>query len=83
MISKSSHTRLLEKANTVLDKIRPHLIADGGNVEVVRLEDDILYVRLTGNCAHCDISSLTMKAGVEQVIKMEISEIKEVKNVDL
>jgi Fe-S cluster biogenesis protein NfuA len=67
---------ILKKADEVLNKIRPHLKVDGGDIEVVSISDDyILKVKMLGNCGKCDMSILTLKAGVEQVIQQEIPEI--------
>jgi Fe-S cluster biogenesis protein NfuA len=67
-----------EKVEKVLDKVRPSLMADGGNVELVDVEDGIVKVRLTGACGGCPMSQMTLKMGIERVIKQEIPEIQEV-----
>jgi len=67
-----------EKVEAVLDKIRPSLIADGGNVELIDVSDGVVKVKLTGACMGCPMSTLTLKMGIEQVLKQEIPEIKEV-----
>ena len=67
-----------EKVEKVLDKVRPSLMADGGNVELVDVEDGVVKVRLTGACGGCPKSQMTLKIGIERVIKQEIPEIKEV-----
>lgn len=67
-----------EKVDKVLDKIRPSLIADGGNVELVDVEDGVVKVRLTGACGGCPMSQMTLKMGIERLLKQEIPEIKEV-----
>ncbi|HLT05911.1 MAG TPA: NifU family protein [Cyclobacteriaceae bacterium] len=62
-----------------LDNIRPYLEADGGNVRVIDLTDDmILKLELLGNCGSCPMSTMTLKAGVEEAIKKVIPEIKKV-----
>jgi len=70
-----------EKVEKVLDKIRPSLMADGGNVELVDVEDGIVKVRLTGACGGCPMSQMTLKMGIERLIKQELPEIKEVESV--
>ena len=70
-----------EKIEKALDKVRPSLMADGGNVELVDVEDGIVKVRLTGACGGCPMSQMTLKMGIERVLKQEIPEIKEVKSV--
>jgi len=67
-----------EKVEKVLDKIRPSLMADGGNVELVDVEDGKVKVRLTGACSGCPMSQMTLKMGIERLLKQEIPEIKEV-----
>jgi len=67
-----------EKVEGVLDKIRPSLIRDGGNVELVEVSDGTVKVRLTGACAGCPMSTMTLKMGIEQMLKQEIPEVKEV-----
>ena len=62
-----------------LDNIRPYLEADGGNVRVIDLTDDmVLKLELLGNCGSCPMSTMTLKAGVEEAIKKVIPEIKKV-----
>ncbi len=70
-----------EKVEKALDKIRPALIADGGNVELVDVEDGVVKVRLTGACGGCPMSQMTLKMGIERVLKQEIPEIKGVESV--
>ncbi len=72
-----------EKVEEVLDKIRPMLVADGGNVELVNINDGTVEVRLTGACGGCPMSTMTLKMGIEQMLKQEIPEIKEVVAVSL
>ena len=67
-----------EKVEEVLNKIRPQLEADGGNVELVDVSDGTVKVSLTGACAGCPMSTLTLKMGIEKLLKQEIPEIKEV-----
>ena len=67
-----------EKVEEVLDKIRPALVADGGNVELVDVNDGTVQVKLTGACAGCPMSTMTLKMGIEQILKQEIPEVKEV-----
>jgi Fe-S cluster biogenesis protein NfuA len=67
-----------EKVEQVLEKIRPALVADGGNVEVVDVKDGIVSVKLTGACSGCPMSTMTLKNGIERLLKEEIAEIKEV-----
>lgn len=66
---------------SLIDKIRPFLINDGGNLEFVKYEDNIVYVKLLGACAECEMMDITLKDGIEELIINEIPEVKEVKNV--
>jgi Fe-S cluster biogenesis protein NfuA len=68
-----------EKVQEVLDMIRPSLQADGGDVELVDVsEDGIVKLKLTGHCAGCPMSQMTLKNGIERILKQEIPEVKEV-----
>ncbi len=68
-----------EKVESALNKIRPSLKADGGDVELVEVTSDgVVKVRLTGACGSCPMSQMTMKMGIEKIIKGEVPEIKEV-----
>lgn len=71
-----------EKVMEVLDKIRPALQADGGNVELVDIEDGVVKVRLQGACVGCPMSQITLKQGIERFLKKEIPEVKSVESVD-
>ena len=64
-----------------LDLIRPFLNSDGGDVEFVKYEDNIVYVKLVGACAGCAMANATLKDGIEAALKDAIPEIKEVINV--
>ncbi len=67
------------KIEEVLDKVRPSIQADGGDVELVDIrEDNTVVVRLKGACGSCPMATLTLKAGIERVLKQEIPEVKEV-----
>jgi len=66
-----------EKVESALDKIRPALQADGGDVELVDVQDGVATVRLTGACGSCPMSTMTLKMGVERVVMEEVPEIKE------
>jgi Fe-S cluster biogenesis protein NfuA len=67
-----------EKIEAVLNQIRPDLVRDGGNVELVDATDGIVKVRLTGACGGCPMASMTLKHGVERVLKEKVPEVKEV-----
>ena len=67
-----------EKIEEVLNQIRPNLVRDGGDVELVDVTDGIVKVRLTGACGGCPMASMTLKHGVERVLKERVPEVKEV-----
>ena len=70
-----------EKVKEVLDKIRPSLQADGGDVELVAVEGGIVKVRLKGACAGCPMSQMTLKNGIERLLRREIPEVTAVEGV--
>jgi Fe-S cluster biogenesis protein NfuA len=70
-----------EKVEKVIDKIRPALQADGGNIELVDIVDGIVKVRLMGACAGCQGAQMTLKMGVEKALKEEIPEVVSVEAV--
>lgn len=70
-----------EKVEEILERIRPHLQADGGNVELIEVNEGIIKVKLTGACGGCPMAMLTLKNGIEHILKAEIPEVKEVISV--
>jgi len=69
---------IVEKA---LDKIRPALRADGGDIELIDVVDGVVKVKLTGACGGCPMSQMTLKMGVERVLKQQVPEVKSVETV--
>jgi Fe-S cluster biogenesis protein NfuA len=67
-----------EKVEAALAKIRPALQADGGDVELVGVDNGVVKVILKGACAGCPMSTMTLKQGIERILKEEIPEVKEV-----
>lgn len=75
---------LIEKIEKALDSIRPYLEADGGNVKIVEVTSEmVLKLELTGTCSSCPMSTMTLKAGVEEAIKRDVPEIKKVEAVNV
>lgn len=74
-------TKIEDKIIYILDKLRPFLINDGGNVEFVKYEDNIVYIRMMGACANCHMMDLTLKDGIESTIMSEIPEVEGVVNI--
>ena len=78
------YSELREQIEFALDTIRPYLEADGGNVRIVELTDDmVLKIEMMGSCGTCPMSTMTLKAGVEEAIKRAIPEIVRVEAVNL
>ena len=67
-----------EKVEQALAKIRPLLERDGGSVELVDVEGSVVKVRLTGACHGCPMSQMTLKAGIEKIVRQEVPEVTEV-----
>ncbi|UCB43114.1 MAG: NifU family protein [Dehalococcoidales bacterium] len=67
-----------EQVEAVLNEIRPSLQADGGDVELVGVNDGMVSLRLTGACAGCPMSTMTLKMGIERILKEKLPEVKEV-----
>lgn len=77
-------SELVEKVEKALDKIRPYLEADGGDVKVLEVDKDMnVVLELLGNCGLCPMSTMTLKAGVEEAIKRDVPEIKSVHAVNV
>lgn len=70
-----------ENVETVLDELRPYLISDGGNVELVELDGPVVKLRLQGACGSCPSSTMTLKMGIERKLRESIPEISEVEQV--
>lgn len=68
---------LLERIEKAIDTVRPHLIADGGDVEIVELrEDKVLVVRYKGACVSCSMSEMTLRAGISRAVMNNVPEVK-------
>ena len=66
----------------LIDKMRPYLVSDGGNIEFVKYEDNIVYIKLLGACQNCSMIDVTLKDGIEEIVTSEIPEVKEVRIID-
>ena len=73
----------ISKIKIELEKIRPKLIMDGGDIEFVNFKDGILKLRFKGECAHCELSHITMKFAIEKNILEKITEVKKVTEVKM
>jgi len=70
-----------ENVENALEKIRPALRADGGDIELIDVVDGVVKVRLTGACGGCPMSQMTLRMGVEKVLKQQVPEVKSVETV--
>lgn len=74
----------IQQVESALDSIRPYLLADGGNIKVLEItEDKVVKVEMQGACGSCSMSSMTLKAGVEEAIKSSFPEVKRVEAVNV
>lgn len=71
-----------ERIEAALAKIRPYLVADGGDVELVDVSDGVVRLRLKGACSGCPMATMTLRQGIERILRKEVPEIKEVIAVD-
>lgn len=71
-----------KKINEILDKIRPFLVNDGGNIEFVKFEEGIVYIKMMGACSNCSLLDVTLKDGIESALINEIPEVLGVVNID-
>ncbi len=69
------------KIKEIIDKLRPFLINDGGNIEFIKYENNIVYVKMIGACANCQILDYTLRDNIEAAIISEVPEVKEVINL--
>jgi len=70
-----------EKVKNLLDAIRPGLQMDGGDVEFIKIKDNVVYVKLLGACGGCPMAQLTLKEGIERYLRQQIPEIKSVEAI--
>lgn len=70
-----------KKIIEIIDTLRPYMINDGGDIEFVKFEDGVVYVKMMGACANCAMMDITLTEGLEYTLREEIPEIKKVVNV--
>ena len=78
MVLDASDDPLLQKIETILDSIRPNIQMDGGDIQLIKFEDGIVYIKFLGACIGCPMSVYTLKMGVEEALKAELPEVLEV-----
>ena len=81
-MEKNNNEEIVNKIKAVLDKIRPYLENDGGNVTFRKFENGVVYVSLIGACSNCPMASLTLKEGIENALISEVPEVIKVVNED-
>jgi Fe-S cluster biogenesis protein NfuA len=74
-------TPIEERINTALDRIRPAIAADGGDVWLIRVENETAYVQMIGACGGCSAAHLTLKNGIEAVVREDVPEITSVEAI--
>jgi len=67
-----------EKVEAALAKVRPSLLADGGDVQLIDVKDGVVTLRLTGACGGCPMATMTLRNGIERVLKEQVPEVKKV-----
>jgi Fe-S cluster biogenesis protein NfuA len=70
-----------EKVEAALDRVRPALQADGGDVELIDVREGVVSVKLIGACGGCPMSTMTLRNGIERILKQDVPEVKEVVSV--
>jgi Fe-S cluster biogenesis protein NfuA len=80
-LNRFRRMNMSETVEQVLNQIRPSLQADGGDVELVGVKDGVVSLRLTGACGCCPMSTMTLKMGIERILKSKLPEVKEVVSV--
>ncbi len=80
----ASNQELMDKVDRALNEVRPYLETDGGNVRVLEVNDDhVVTLELLGACGSCPMSVMTMKAGIEETIKRQVPEIRDVRALNI
>jgi Fe-S cluster biogenesis protein NfuA len=77
-IKRSEEAKMREKVEAALQQVRPALLADGGDVQLIDVKDGVVKVKLTGACGGCPMATMTLKGGIERVLKEKVPGVKEV-----
>jgi len=78
IFEQSKEVKMREKVQAVLEQVRPALLADGGDVQLIDVNDGVVTLKLTGACSGCPMSTITLRDGIERVLKEQVPEVKEV-----
>jgi Fe-S cluster biogenesis protein NfuA len=81
MQNRKGGIEMREKVEEALGRIRPALQADGGDVELIDVKEGVVSVRLVGACGGCPMSTMTLRNGIERILKQNVPEVKEVVTV--
>ena len=71
-----------EKIKKLINELRPYLINDGGDIEFIKFEEGIVYIKMLGACSNCSLVDFTIKDGIETVLVNEIPEVKQVMQLE-
>jgi Fe-S cluster biogenesis protein NfuA len=82
IINLGDKMNIEDKIKEVLDKIKPFINSDGGDVNFVKYDNGVVYVRLTGACSHCSLAAETLSGTIQNALMMEIPEVIRVENVE-
>jgi Fe-S cluster biogenesis protein NfuA len=74
-------SRLLARVDAALERIRPNIRADGGDVWLVNVDDGVAYVQMVGACGGCSAANLTLRTGIERVVLEDVPEIRSVEQI--
>lgn len=77
-----SDEEILHRISSVLEQIRPNIQMDGGDIEFVKFEDGVVYIRMSGACIGCPAAIYTLKMGIEERIKEQVPDVLEVMSID-
>jgi Fe-S cluster biogenesis protein NfuA len=77
----ASNTPIHERVDAALERIRPQILADGGDVWLINVADGIAYVQMVGACGGCSAAIVTLKAGIERVVREDVPEIRAVEQL--
>lgn len=80
-MKKKKEKNIEKRINEIIDTIRPYLIGDGGDIEFIKFEKGIVYIRLLGACSNCSMIDITLNEGIEEALINEIPEVTKVINM--
>jgi Fe-S cluster biogenesis protein NfuA len=78
MMTEKTSASVEERVNAAIDKVRPGIAMDGGEVWLIKVEDGIAYVQMLGACGGCPASTMTLKGAIEAIVVGEVPEVREV-----